>query len=173
MSLIFLPIISYIKAEQAAELSRPSMAWMYVTTAAQLCLTLGYHRKSLTHEDDLAKRRIFWFVYVLERDISLQLGRSSQIQDDDINTPKPEPSMDAGRRPWDILVLRCIESAKIEGRIYRDLFCAAALDKPSAVRAQRARTLASDLEALYAMENEVRTMLMVKEMLCREKWKSI
>lgn len=132
------------------------MAWMYVTTAAQLCLTLGYHRKGLTHEDDLAKRRIFWFVYILERDISLQLGRSSQVQDEDIDTPKPEPSMDAGRRPWDILVLRSIEVAKIEGRIYRDLFCAAALGELSAVRTQRVRTLASDLDALYAMEKEVR-----------------
>ena len=140
------------------------MAWMYVTTAAQLCLTLGYHRKSPTREDDLAKRRIFWFVYILERDISLQLGRSSQVQDDDINAPKPEPSVEAGRRPWDMLLLRSIEVAKIEGRIYRDLFCAAALGESSAVRAQRARTLASDLDALYAMENEVRTMLMAEEM---------
>ena len=131
------------------------MAWMYVTIAAQLCLTLGYHRKNPAREQDLAKRRIFWFVYILERDISLQLGRSSQLQDDDINTSKPEPRSDPGCRPWDVLVLRGIETARIEGRIYKDLFCAAALSESLAVRAQRAKDLASDLCALYANEQEV------------------
>ena len=147
--------VSLLQAEQAAELSRPSMAWMYVTVAAQLCLTLGYHRRNPAREDDLAKRRIFWFVYILERDISLQLGRSSQLQDDDINTLKPEPRIDSGFHSWDILVLRSIEIARIEGRIYKDLFCAAALSESLAVRVQRAKDLASDLHALYENEKEV------------------
>jgi hypothetical protein len=65
-----------------------------INAAANLCQHLGYHRietmKDDTQDDRNAKIQVFWFIYVLDKTLSLRLGRASSIQDWDMSLPFPK-----------------------------------------------------------------------------------
>lgn len=76
----------------AIDVSRPTVAWHLTSTAAQLCMTGGYHRKDSLKNDlpsvAQLKAILFWNVYTLDKGLGLRLGRSSVINDCDINIPR-------------------------------------------------------------------------------------
>ncbi|KAI1866633.1 hypothetical protein JX265_002177 [Neoarthrinium moseri] len=67
-------------------------AWNYVGLAMRTCVELGMHRRKSfsypTLEDELSNR-VFWSGYMLDRQISLALGRPFALPDHDIDAMMP------------------------------------------------------------------------------------
>ncbi|CZR52338.1 uncharacterized protein PAC_02215 [Phialocephala subalpina] len=68
-------------------------AWMVNGVAIRFAIDLGLHRKSSCPTRSLLrsemKKRIFWSAYLLDRNISVALGRPFSIQDREINVDLP------------------------------------------------------------------------------------
>ncbi|KAI2614671.1 fungal-specific transcription factor domain-containing protein [Hypoxylon fragiforme] len=67
-------------------------AWTFVGEAMRLCIELGLHRQprrpQLNMEGEMDKR-LFWTAYLLDRDISIAIGRPPSISDRDIDVELP------------------------------------------------------------------------------------
>ena len=99
------------------------MAWTFVSTASNLCQTLGYHRLAFPRESEkpfrAAQERLFWTVHELDKGLSLRLGRPSNICDTRITI-----SFEAN-------VPRHTRLARIQGKAYDQLCSPAAPSQPS------------------------------------------
>ncbi|KAI0164989.1 fungal-specific transcription factor domain-containing protein [Xylariaceae sp. FL1272] len=127
----------------AVETSRATLAWAYISNAASLVQSLRLHRLATFQEDKsilCAKINLFWLVYLLDKTLALRLGRMSNIQDTEINTPRPE----------NIGTARCADAAKIQGKLYEQLYSPKALKRSDVERSQSARVLATELEEIIA-----------------------
>ena len=91
-------------------------------------------------------RRLFWTIYVFDKNTSLLLGKASQIQDCEIDTRYPSLPLDPSLRPWDESFLLGIKLAIIQGRIYSDLYSAGAASKSSFDRADAINKLVVSME---------------------------
>ncbi|KAF2181556.1 hypothetical protein K469DRAFT_671308 [Zopfia rhizophila CBS 207.26] len=124
---------------QAIEGSETTKAWTYISTAANLCQTLGYHCPQFEKTSDETKRaaqeRLFWTVYKLDKGLSFRLGRSSNIRDDEITLP-----IDLSDEPTMI--------ARTQGRIYDQLYSPTGLFRPDDERGHIAQALATELRDL-------------------------
>jgi hypothetical protein len=72
-------------------------AWMVSGLAMRLAIELGLHRNvgsEFTLFRSEMRKRVFWAAYVLDRNISITLGRPLSIQDKDINVELPLPLSD-------------------------------------------------------------------------------
>ncbi|KAL1606633.1 hypothetical protein SLS60_004039 [Paraconiothyrium brasiliense] len=123
-------------AYNAIEDSKAMQAWTFISAASNHCVTLGYNRHQLYRERDqmssLAQNNLFWAVYRLDKGISLRLGRSSTIRDENI-TLLPIPD-DPG-----------IRTARIQGRAYDELYSPKGLMREDTERAYIAESLATEL----------------------------
>ncbi|CAG8267906.1 unnamed protein product [Penicillium salamii] len=136
-----------IKAQGEA---KPFLYSSLISTAATHCQTLGYHR-DMTHQNLPAEkaenmRRLFWAVYVFDKNTSLLLGKASQIQDCEIDTRYPLVPLDPSLRPWDESFILGIKLANLQGRIYGDLYSAGASSKSSYDRADAINQLVASME---------------------------
>ncbi|KAI1742080.1 hypothetical protein F4680DRAFT_412808 [Xylaria scruposa] len=124
-----------IKAQSEA---KPFLACTLASAAANHCHTLGYHREKLYQADHTevsrTKRRLFWTLYVFDKNMSLLLGRSSSFQDIEIDVHHPPLSIDEGRRPWDEWFRLAIRLAKVQGQIYDRLYSVAGMQSQAAKR---------------------------------------
>lgn len=91
-------------------------------------------------------RRLFWAVYVFDKNTSLLLGKASQIQDCEIDTRYPLVPLDPSLRPWDESFILGIKLANLQGRIYGDLYSAGASSKSSYDRADAINQLVASME---------------------------
>jgi hypothetical protein len=121
-----------------------------------MCQTIGLHRDSTTKGDSSAlaetKRHVFWSLYTIDKNISLNLGFTSHFQDHDIDTALFAPSDHEQYRPWDLMTLVTLEFATIQGRVYDELY---------SVSASRA----SDQERLNAIEKLALDLIAVRDKL--------
>ena len=119
------------------------MAWMFASTATNLCQTLGYHRLSSAETtddaDSLVKKSLFWEVYTLDKSLSLRLGRASNIPELGI-TILPDPDE-----------IRCVTLARIQGKVYDQLYSPWALTQSDALRIRTAESLAGELQKLISL----------------------
>lgn len=138
-----------VQAVYAIEISKPSFAWTLISTAAQLCQTLGYHRASSMETDSMAvqenKHRLFWSVYCLDKGLSLRLGRASTIQDYDISLAPTFTRLDISCL-WKTVYTLWITLSRIQGKVYELLYSPAGLSQPEAERVAHARSLASEMQ---------------------------
>lgn len=116
-----------------------------------MCQALGYHRasslKGLSPEEAESQQGLFWLVYVLDKSLSLRLGRSSVLQDYDIDIAPPkliynDPSLLA----WNTIYLHWIETAEFHGLAYEQLYSPRALNGSEEERTQKAKALIARLE---------------------------
>ncbi|KAH6884507.1 hypothetical protein B0T10DRAFT_579212 [Thelonectria olida] len=142
--------LAMVNAQRKAKLP---LQWSLTSTAAKHCLTLGYHR-----EDRLASlpplegdriRWLFWHVYISDKDLSSRLGRTSTIQDFDVDTRHGTISNDPGRMPWDRAVNSFIELSRLQGQIYESLYSVAAAKREQTERTSIASHLESQLTHWY------------------------
>jgi hypothetical protein len=116
------------------------MGWRFVSAAADLCQTLGYHRarpvRDGEHELRSAQTRLFWVVYRMEKGLSLRLARPSNIHDSEITLP-PDPN-----EP------RFVKQARIQGRVYAQLYSPTGLARHDKERGEVAERLAVELREL-------------------------
>ncbi|KAI0879413.1 fungal-specific transcription factor domain-containing protein [Hypoxylon argillaceum] len=129
-------------ASYAIESSKATLAWTYISSAANLCQTLGMHRITAYPERDESSREawvnLFWMVFLLEKSLSLRLGRSSNFRDAEITIPFPS---DPNTR-------RCSQTSRIQGKIYDQLFSPVGLAAFDIERGETARALASELRGI-------------------------
>ncbi|KAI2885964.1 transcriptional regulator family: Fungal Specific TF [Aspergillus niger] len=130
--------------------AKPSLYWRLVSAAAAHCQSLGYHRET-TYRNILSGkadniRRLFWTVYIFDKNMSLLLGRVSNMQGVMIDVRYPAISSDLGRRAWDESFIMGIRLAEFQDRIFTSLYNAATSIEDASERAR----LISDLES--AME---------------------
>lgn len=92
---------------------------------------------------------MFWFVYVLDKSLSLRLGRSSTLQDYDITLELPGQSSDVGLQAWDMVYNFWIDLARFNGRVYEQLYSARALSDSETDRVQRAKDIIRDMQSWY------------------------
>lgn len=116
-----------------------------------MCQSLGYHRSVVDKGDTTAdinlKKYLFWFIYSMDKDLSLSLGRASTFQDYDIAVDFPDIPTDPGTRPWHILFRKWLMFSRIIGQIYEHLYSVKALSYSEAVRAEKVNELAEQINA--------------------------
>ncbi|KAL0779004.1 hypothetical protein CaCOL14_003488 [Colletotrichum acutatum] len=148
-STIEITLAMSLAALYCLEVCQPSAAWNFITTAAHMSQTLGFHSHVAMTQDNpevqKEKRRIFWLVYVLEKGLSLRMGRSSTIRDGDITIPRPRSDTVSNADMMSIFP-GSTEFATIQGMVYDQIYSPAALMQPQSVRVERARRLGADLE---------------------------
>ncbi|KAH0395302.1 putative C6 transcription factor, partial [Aureobasidium melanogenum] len=142
-------LIGAIKAQEECKLS---LSWTFLSAAATMCHTLGFHRKSsLAHEDQESadiKRHLFWQLYMLDKNLSLNLGRGSNFPDADIDAEFYTPSTNPAQRPWDLMSLATILFAKLQGQVYDKLYSASAMSSSLEERSRVVDELSSQVNSL-------------------------
>ncbi|KAK9459201.1 fungal-specific transcription factor domain-containing protein, partial [Lipomyces oligophaga] len=80
--LLLLSVYSMLDPEGAS-------AWLCVGNACRIAVAMGLHRQSSVHNLNLInqemRKRVFWTIYSLDRELSCMLGRPLSIQDRDID----------------------------------------------------------------------------------------
>lgn len=133
--------------------------WYMIGLAMRTCIDLGMHRRS--HEQGLptasihARRRLFWTVYALERNIATSLGRPLSLADRQIDVDLPRatlseyPSSPGGQVPAvddSDNIQRAIllfQLRRIESRIHHSVYRA---DKPLSTLRPKLDSLFTTLE---------------------------
>lgn len=133
---------------------------MRLTAAAvQMCQSLGYHRISDTQPDIDARKRVFWTTYVLDKSLSLRIGRTSTLQDCDISTKTVEFPENRLQIPWHMMYLSWISLARLQGQVYHDLYTIHAMSAPLDVRIKRAEKLVEELHRWWHECSNVRHII--------------
>ena len=112
----------------------------------------GFHR-SPSLKDDVspaaeAKRHVFWSLYTIDKNISLNIGFTSHFQDHDIDADLFKPSGHPSQRPWDLMALVTVEFAAIQGRVFDQLYSVGAINRTDEQRAAAVQQLSLDLIAV-------------------------
>lgn len=147
----------------AVETSKPSLCWSLTTAAIGLAQNLGYHRADSPCESrDLRARRsfAFWSLYLLDKSLSLRLGRAPTTQDFDITIApqgSPSDSDHPSSKIWTDLMSCWIQNASIQGRIYEKLYSPSALSSSPQARMTNATVLAREMEELRQKWSKVRS----------------
>ncbi|KAL4783115.1 hypothetical protein BJX76DRAFT_270097 [Aspergillus varians] len=116
--------------------ANPFLGCTLISTAATHCQNLGYSHDS-AHGNSSNSRRLFWSVYMLEKQISLFFGRASVIQDADVDTAYPIRSSRDPIEHWNELFMAGIKLAKIQSAVYEDVYSRTALKLPDYQRQRR------------------------------------
>ncbi|KAM0424825.1 hypothetical protein ACHAPT_009881 [Fusarium lateritium] len=137
-----------------------SAAWNFICAASNLSQSLGLHSNATLHaetpETKSQKTRLFWSVYTAEKMLSLRIGRSSTIRENDITVPRMfqdvshDPLFSQAFPIW-------IAISSLQGRIYDEIYCPVALEQPESVRTARARALAAEAEGLIRAEDNLKS----------------
>ncbi|KAJ4287806.1 hypothetical protein N0V90_012510 [Kalmusia sp. IMI 367209] len=150
----------------AIEMCKPSLCWTMISTAAHLSQNLGYHRyqtmKDDSEDERNAKIHVFWFIYMMDKTLSLRLGRASIIQDWDMSLPYPNIDSDHARfgslvqqgQKGTEMLLYWIKVAQIQGKAYEKLFSPAGFLRPMDERALAATELVDSLNRAWSERGE-------------------
>ncbi|TQN63735.1 Protein STB5, partial [Colletotrichum shisoi] len=146
----------FLAALYCLENCQPSAAWNFIATASHMTQTLGCHSiAAIAHEapqNRYGKIKLFWLIYVIEKGLSLRLGRSSTIRDNDVTVPRPQANTHAVSEPTLMCLFpECTRLATLQGMVYDQIYSPASLCQPQEVRVSRARQLAGQLDELMAM----------------------
>ncbi|CAG9956941.1 unnamed protein product [Clonostachys rosea f. rosea IK726] len=145
-------------ATYCLQISKISMAWMFICTAVHSAQTLGYHSAVPLQPESNEKKSqttwLFWAIYSTERLLALRIGRSSNVRDQDITIPPVQASnscdtyLRAVFPTW-------IKIAQIQGSLYDDLYSPGSLSKSEHSRVSRAYELAAEIKKIMDIETEV------------------
>ncbi|KIY02599.1 uncharacterized protein Z520_01064 [Fonsecaea multimorphosa CBS 102226] len=135
-------------------------AFALLGIAARLGFALGLHRWlpgfGLSRAELEQRQRVFWILYILEKDMSSRIGRPSAIDDDDIGFGFPaEQSQEdcgikmsaaaSGGAKFYPLYHMCV-LARIESKIYKELYAYAARVKTTSERLESISRLDAELQ---------------------------
>ncbi|KFG84880.1 hypothetical protein MANI_029784 [Metarhizium anisopliae] len=139
---------------KAQEETKPLLCATFISAAASQCQRLGYHREITYRNDQTGRRehmrRLFWTVYVFDKNMSLLQGHSSHMQDFEIDAKYPALSPIVGVRPWDESFIVAIKLARIQGQIYNNLYSTVAIKSSSPDREQHINTLQANMHEVHA-----------------------
>lgn len=123
----------------------PEPAAMLVAAALRLAQAMNLHREcsspELTESQAEKRRRVFWKVYILDKDISLRTGRPFGQDDDDMDVRLPS---NANLEPGNVDLFNCrIGLALVQGQVYKQLYSVRAGRQTATQRAMAAQDLSS------------------------------
>ncbi|UKZ94145.1 uncharacterized protein TrAFT101_009031 [Trichoderma asperellum] len=123
----------------------PEPAAMLVAAALRLAQAMNLHREcsspGLTESQAEKRRRVFWKVYILDKDISLRTGRPFGQDDDDMDVRLPS---NASLEPGNLDLFNCrIGLAIVQGQVYKQLYSVRAGRQTATQRAIAAQELSS------------------------------
>ncbi|KAL6861976.1 fungal-specific transcription factor domain-containing protein [Trichoderma novae-zelandiae] len=123
----------------------PAPAAMLVAAALRLAQAMNLHREcstpGLTESQAEKRRRVFWKVYILDKDISLRTGRPFGQDDDDMDVRLPS---NASLEPGNQDLFNCrIGLALVQGQVYKQLYSVRAGRQTATRRAIAAQELGS------------------------------
>lgn len=95
------------------------------------------------------KSILFWCTYMLDKGLSLRLGRASILQDYDISLPHIAPEAKAAYPGTEVMTL-WIKHAQIQGRIYERLYSPGALRQSEMYRVEQVGILAAEQKNLMS-----------------------
>ena len=98
-------------------------------------------------EDAEYKQFIFWCVYLVDKGLSLRLGRASTIPDWDVAIPSPtaQATWKSPLRPYFCL---WVTAARCQGKIYELLYSPSSVGLTDELRQSRVESVARELEDL-------------------------
>ncbi|KAF2759746.1 hypothetical protein EJ05DRAFT_498949 [Pseudovirgaria hyperparasitica] len=134
----------------AIETCRPTMSWKLTAAAASAALSMGWHRMSEDDTDQQRRRKaqIFWYIYVMDRSISLRFGRAAILQDYDIDVDLPDYGSSPVAQYSTKVVCLWIRTARVQGRVYEQLYSPAALKQSREVQKNHAKLLLHEIETV-------------------------
>jgi hypothetical protein len=142
--------------------ARPSLCWTLVSSGARLCQSLGYHREAEVARGTVeladAKRHVFWMLYMIDKVMSLNLGRASSFPDHDIDVEIFAPKRDPRFSAWDKVLIAFIELCKLQGQMYDELYSARARRELPEVRSRMIEERAASLFAWHVRLKKVWAM---------------
>ncbi|KAH8648596.1 hypothetical protein BX600DRAFT_475521 [Xylariales sp. PMI_506] len=142
----------------SVDMSRPTQAWLLVSRAAHVCRALGLHHESSMRGDPpevrADKMLMFWTTYMMEKALSLRLGRASMLQDYDINIPSVLSST-YGPQPSTAYLSLWIKHAECQGRIYQMLYSPGALRQDPQSRADQVGLITRDVRSIVEESNKL------------------
>ncbi|GFG03281.1 protein STB5 [Aspergillus udagawae] len=148
----------YMASIYCLQRGKPFGAWTFISRASLMSQALGLHSNHVmaaeSAEEGQRKIRLFWALYVLEKAVSLRLGRPSTIRDHDVTVPRPL----LDRKMTSLLYNRLpdwIDVASLYGRVYDYVYSPSALAQPVSARESRTRALAAELERIMAARAEL------------------
>lgn len=123
----------------------PEPAAMLVAAALRLAQAMNLHREcsspGLTESQAEKRRRVFWKVYILDKDISLRTGRPFGQDDDDMDVRLPS---NTSLEPGNLDLFNCrIGLALVQGQVYKQLYSVRAGRQTATQRAIAAQELSS------------------------------
>lgn len=128
-----------------------------------MCQTLGFHRESNLKKDSVdsadRKRHVFWNLYMIDKNLSLALGRKANFQDEDIDIAYFSLSTDPRQRPWDLIGHATIRFATTQGEVYDRLYSIKASKSSPEERSRAIEELAAKMVELRNVLVAVRTTL--------------
>lgn len=142
---------------------RPTLSWDLISRAGAMCQVLGYHRMHSRAVDTERARdeeiALFWYIYMMDKTTSLRLGRASTLQEYDISVPIPNKSTILPQSFMPTLKY-WIETIRIQGQIFEQLYSPAASLETQPERARRATVLAAALEEVFMRHDQLRDKFM-------------
>ncbi|KAI0839490.1 fungal-specific transcription factor domain-containing protein [Hypoxylon sp. FL0890] len=145
-------------ASFSIDISRPSLAWLLNSQASHMCRTLGLHQIHSMKDDSPQKKAdkslLFWCTYMLDKGLSLRLGRASILQDYDISLPHIAPEAHVAYPGTEVMTL-WIKHAQVQGRIYERLYSPGALRQSDSYRVEQVGILATEQKHLMAQSMEL------------------
>lgn len=143
-------------AGHAIQISEFASAWPMVSAAANMCQALGWHRTPGTDSRVSGSQNVlFWLIYYFDKCLSLRLGRSSNIQDFDLNVSYPKEPAETQYRSWHLWFMTFIDIAGVHGQIYEHLFSPWSMCRSPRQRSQRVLELAIRLDDIAAKNSGI------------------
>lgn len=104
---------------------------------------MGYHCLKIDGADSQAQQKMitFWFVFSIDRGLSLNFGRSPALQDYDVTASRPTLVEAQGDRDL-FFCFVAVELGYLQGDVYEQLYSGRAQSESAGVKAQHARVLA-------------------------------
>ncbi|KAI8657127.1 Zn(2)-C6 fungal-type domain-containing protein [Fusarium keratoplasticum] len=139
---------------KAQEEGKPFLCCTLLAAAASHCRMLGYCQETTYGKYQSRRadqmRRVFWYIYTVDKNISLLQGRPPYLQDSEVDAWNPRSSPDSDVRPWDQLLIMAIKFAKLQGRVYDQLYSAAARNAQPVQQAETIKLFSAKLQSWYA-----------------------
>lgn len=126
-------------------------AWKLNCTASRMCLDLGLHRLSgdLGASESIAKRRVFGYIYIWDKNMAFMLGRPPCIPPYEVSTEQPKHPQDVPGIPGKIYS-KFADYTFLAAEVHQQLFTAAGQALPSHVRIEIAHAFISRQEIIQS-----------------------
>lgn len=102
-----------------------SKAWSLLSTAARMCVDLGFHRPTpgTADLDQFQSRKAFWYIFIMEKGVALTLGRPPSLRIGDVTVDTLDYPNEILGIPGKIAIA-FFELATIEEEMMSQLFSA-------------------------------------------------